>query len=153
MSSASSGDKPQAGHHRHVLHLQFVAVIRAPAVFEIELVGKPLLRVILRADIFLFVRTIGTRALARVMNPADQVIVIRFFADAAQIRGKRSTMHLIAFANGVASEASARLKQFFSVFGVPRLMFGKRIGESLTARCTPRSPESDARSGGSSASS
>ena len=102
--------QPQARHHRHVLYLQFVAVVGALAVVEVELVGKALLRVILGTDIFLFVRAVGASSLAGVVNPADEVIVIRFFADAGQVRGERAALHLIALADGVAGHASAGFK-------------------------------------------
>jgi len=39
--------KPEAGHHGHVLHLQSVTVVRAPAVLQVEDVGQALLLVIL----------------------------------------------------------------------------------------------------------
>src|SRR5580658_47375 len=100
----------QAGHHCHVLHLQFMAVVRTAAVVEVELVGKALLGVIFGANVFLFVRTVGASALACVVNPAHQIIVISFLADAGQIRGEGAALRLIAFSNGVAGQASAGLE-------------------------------------------
>ena len=76
------GSQPQARHHRHVLYLQFVPVVGTLAVVKIKLIGKILLRVIFGSDVFLFIRTIGPRALTRVVNPAHQVVVVRFLADA-----------------------------------------------------------------------
>src|SRR5215469_15474046 len=76
------GSQAEAGHHRHVLHLQFVAIVGALAVVEIELVGKSLFGVILRTDIFLLVRTVGTGAFAGVVNPANEVVVICLLTDA-----------------------------------------------------------------------
>ena len=58
------GAQAQAGHHGHVLHLQFVTVVGALAVLQIKLVGQAFLGVILGADVFLLVRTVRTRALA-----------------------------------------------------------------------------------------
>ena len=130
MSSASSGRQPQARHHRHVLHLQFVAVVGALAVIEIELIGKSLLGVILGTNIFFLVRAIRPRALARVVNPADEVVVVRLFADAREVRGEMPPCSLVAFADGMAGEAAARLKQFFAVRCIAGLLFGQRIGES-----------------------
>ena len=88
MSSASSGAQAQARHHGHVLHLQFVAVVGAPAVLQVENEGQALLRVILGADVLLLVRAVGTRALAGVVNPANQIIVIRLLAHASEICGE-----------------------------------------------------------------
>src|SRR5258708_7472165 len=90
----------QAWHHRHVLHLQFVAIIRALAVLEIELIGKTLLRVILRPNIFLLIWTIRTSSLPCVVDPADEVVVVRLLAYAREIRSECSALHLLAFANG-----------------------------------------------------
>ena len=42
----------QARHHRHVLHLQLVAVVGASAVLEIEDVRQTFFRVVLGADVF-----------------------------------------------------------------------------------------------------
>ena len=84
----------QAGHYRHILNLQFMAIVRALTVLQIELIGKPLLRVILRANIFLLIWTIRACALARVMDPADKIIVIRLFANTSEIRSERATLHL-----------------------------------------------------------
>ena len=74
------------------------------------MIGKALLGVILGANVFLFVGAVGAGALAGVVNPADEVIVIGFLADAGQIRGERAALHLIAFADRVAGQASAGLK-------------------------------------------
>src|SRR5579872_7175550 len=107
-----------------------MAVIRAFTVRKIPLVGKTLLRVVLRANILFLVRTIGTCPLAGVMDPADKVVVVRLFADAGQVCGKGSATHLIAFADGVAREASASLKEFLAMGGITRFVLRKRIGES-----------------------
>src|SRR5207244_11921651 len=107
----------QAGHYRHILNLQFMAVIRALAVLQIELIGKPLLRVILRANIFLLIWTIRACALARVMDPADKIIVIRLFANTREIRSERATLHLRPFSHRVAGQAAAGLKKFLAMPG------------------------------------
>ena len=100
----------QAGHHGHVLDLQFMPVVRALAVAQIENIGKLLLRVVFGADVFLLVRAIGTRTLARVMNPADEVIVVGLLAYAREVRGKSSALLVVAFADGVARETAASLE-------------------------------------------
>ena len=120
----------QAGHYRHVLHLQFVSIIRTLAVREIPLEGKAFLGVILRPDIFLLVRAIGTRALAGIVNPAHKVVVVRLLSDARQVRGEGSALQFIALAHRVAGEASARFEQLFAVCGVARLVLGQSIREA-----------------------
>jgi len=101
-----------------------VAVVRALAVLQIEDVGQTFFRVILGTNIFLFQRTVGSRALARIVHPSHQVIEIRFLSNAGKIRGESATLHLIAFANGMAGHTASRLKQFFTVFGVSRILLG-----------------------------
>ena len=120
----------QAGHHGHVLHLQFVTVVGTLAVLQIKLVGQAFLGVVLGTDIFLFVRTIRPRALPRVVNPADQVFVIRLLTLASQIRGKRSALKLVTFTDGVASQAAASFEQLFAVLGVAGFLLGQSVGES-----------------------
>src|SRR6202030_1918101 len=72
---------------------------------------------------------IGTRALAGIVNPANEVIVICFFADAGQVGGEGPADHLIAFSDGMAGETAAALEQFLAVRGVAEFVPGKRIGE------------------------
>src|SRR5438552_359462 len=119
----------QARHHGHVLDLELVAVIGAAAVLEVENVGQAFLFVILGTDVLLFEGAIGARALARVVDPTNQVIVIGLLADATEIGRESSALQLIAFADGVAGEAAARFEQFFSVRGVARLVLGQVILE------------------------
>ena len=56
---------------------------------QIEKRKEALLRVILGANILFLVRTIRPRALPRVVNPANEVVVVGLFAFARQIGGKR----------------------------------------------------------------
>ena len=86
MSCSVFGAETQARHHGHVLDLQFVAVIRALAVSQIEDVGKIFLRVVFGTDVFLLVRAIGPGAFSRVVNPAHQIVVVRLFSHARKIR-------------------------------------------------------------------
>jgi hypothetical protein len=72
----------------------------------------------------------GPRPLPGVVNPAHQIIVICFLAHARQIGGERPTLHLVAFADGVAGQTSSLFKQFFSVRGVSWLLLGQSVGES-----------------------
>ena len=100
----------QVRHDGHILHLQFMPIIRTPAMLQIELVGKSLLGVVLGPNVLLFIRTIGSRTLPRIVNPAHQVVVVRLLADARQVRRESSAHGLAALANGVASKASAALE-------------------------------------------
>ena len=62
------------------------------------------------------------------MNPANKIIVVRFFPDPREIRRERAALHLIALADGVASQAAAGFEQFLAMRGVSGLVFRKRIG-------------------------
>ncbi len=73
-----------AGRTGGLLNHELVSIIGAARVIgESKTSRKILLGVIFRTQIALFVGTIGTRALAWVVNPPDNVIVIVLFADAA----------------------------------------------------------------------
>src|SRR5258708_21442862 len=124
------GRKPEAGHHSHVLYLQFVAVVRAPAVVQVKDVGQALLFVILGADVLLFIRAVRTRALARVLDPAHEVVVAVLLTHTREIRGKSSALQLVAFADGVAGEAAARFPQLFSLSGVARFVLWRGMRQS-----------------------
>ena len=120
----------EARHYRHVLDLEFMAVVRALAVIEIEDERHPFLFVVLGADVFFLVRTIGARAFASIVDPANQIIIIRFFADACEICRKRAALDLIAFADGMAGEAAARFEQFLAMSGVAGFVLGRGIGKA-----------------------
>src|ERR1700687_2093739 len=121
--------EPQAGDDGHVLDWQFVPVVGAFAVVQIENISQALLLVILRADILLLVWTVWASTLAGVVDPADQVIVIVLFAYACEIGGEGSPLYLVAFTDGMTGEASTRFEQFFAMRGAAGLMLRQRIGE------------------------
>src|SRR5579859_2344344 len=122
--------KPQAGHDGHVLNLQLVPVVWAPAVVQVKYVRETFLCVILGADIFLFEHAIGASTFTSVVNPADEIVVVVLFADASKIGRESSPLHLGAFSDGVTGKTAARLKQFFTVRGVSGLMFGQGIRQA-----------------------
>src|SRR5207244_11910494 len=117
----------QAGHYRHVLNLQFMAIVRALTVLQIELIGKPLLRVILRANIFLLIWTIRACALARIMNPAYKIIVIRLLANTSEIRSECAALHLSAFSDRVAVQTAAGLHKFFLMLCILGFLLWRRL--------------------------
>jgi len=122
----------QAGHDRGLLNEKLVAIVGAARVVEIENVGKIVFRVIFRAEIFFLVGTVGTRALARIVHPADEVIVIFFFADAAEVRGECATDGACTFADSVTGETAALVEQVLAVCGISwRLFFERWTGERI----------------------
>ncbi len=124
--------KAQAGHDGGLLDEKFVAVVGAARVIEIEDVREIVFRVIFRAEILFLVGAVGARALARIVDPADQIIVIFFFADAAEVRCERTADGVRAFADSVAGEAAAFIEQVLAVCGISgRLFFERGTGERI----------------------
>ena len=84
-----------------------MSVVGAFAVIEIVDERQSLLLVVFGTDVFFLVGTEGARALAGVVDPANQIIVIGFFSHAREIGGKRSSLQLAAFAERMTSQAAA----------------------------------------------
>ena len=81
----------KAGHDGHVLDLEFMAVIGTTAVRQIEHVWQAFLRVVLGTDVLFLVWAIRAGALARIVYPADEVIVARLLADSGQVGGEAAS--------------------------------------------------------------
>src|SRR4029077_9785182 len=97
---------------------------------EIEDVRLIVLGVVFGAEVAFLVRAIWTRALAGIVNPADDVIVIFLFADAAEIRSESAADGRVALAHGMARETAARFKQLLAVGCIAwLLMLECRTGE------------------------
>src|SRR5438445_12101727 len=90
--------KPEARHHGHVLHLEFVSVVGAFAVIEIVDGRQSLLLVVFGIDVFLLLGSEGARALVGVVDLANLVIIIGFFSFALEIGVKRFALLLAVFA-------------------------------------------------------
>src|SRR6185369_9445013 len=119
-------------HHRHVLHLQLRAVVRAARVeFGVENKRQLLLLVVFGSQIALLFRTIRRDALTGIVNPANDVIEGRFLADALEVRGKLTADLVVAFADGVASETTAAFEKLFAVSGVAALLLGNLDVETV----------------------
>src|SRR5260370_41272587 len=73
------GREAQAGHHRHVLDLEFMAVVRTLAMIKIELEREALLVIIFGTDVLFFVGTIGSGAMSRVIDPNKKIGGAVFF--------------------------------------------------------------------------
>ena len=98
---------------------------------QIENIWEIVLGVIFRPQVALFVRTIRPGALARVVDPANDIIVIFLFADAAEVGSESSANRGRAFTHGMAGEASALFEEFFAMgCAAGRLMIERRAGES-----------------------
>src|SRR5258708_39140516 len=104
-----------------------MAGIGAPGVSTVEHEGQTLLSVVFRADVLFFIRAVGAGALAGIVNPAHQIVVVGFFADAGQVGGEVGPLHFVAFANGMASKTTSRFEQIFSVSRVAWFVFRQLI--------------------------
>ena len=91
-----------------------MAIVGTFAVVQIENIRQTLLLVIVRADILALEGTVRTGALAGIVDPADQIVVTVFLADAREIGRERSALHLAAFADGVTREAAARFEKLLA---------------------------------------
>ena len=105
----------QVGHRRHLLDCELLAVVRALRVVDVEDVGQVVLLVVVRRQVALLNRTIRRRALARVVYPAHQVVVVHLLAHAAQVRSEPSPHRVRAFADRVTAHAAARLKALLAL--------------------------------------
>jgi len=59
----------QAGHDGHLVYDKFVTIVRASRMILVKHKREVVLRVILRAQVLLFVRTVGARSNPRVQDP------------------------------------------------------------------------------------
>src|SRR5258706_6426851 len=79
----------------------------------------------------MFFRTIGRPALARVIDPTHDVIIIVLLADLGQVRGKRATHLGVLFTDRVTGETATRLKQSLAVILVSLLLRGNFAIETV----------------------
>jgi len=84
------------------------------------------LRVILRAQVLLFIWTVGASSDARVQDPTNQIIVVVLLPHSRKVRREIAADQIRAFANRMAGLAAARFKQFLAVRGVSRSLFHQR---------------------------
>src|SRR5687767_21577 len=90
-----------------------------------------LLRVVLGSQIAFFFRTIRSNAIARVVDPAHDVIEIRLLANFLEICGEVAAGGTAALANRVASHATSGFKQLFSVSGISARLCRQRVRETV----------------------
>ena len=83
--------------------------------FEIKNVRQVVFLVVVSGQVALLERTIRRRALARVMNPSYQVIVIRLFTHASQVGAEPPAHSARALAHGVTAHAAPRLKTLLAL--------------------------------------
>ncbi len=115
----------KAGHHGHLLHNHFVAVVRTSGMVEVEDERKIVLRVILGAQILLFERAVGTRSDSRIQYPANQIIVVVLFTYPRKVGREVAADEIGALSDGVARFATPLFKQHFAVGGAcPGLCLG-----------------------------
>src|SRR5882724_1271900 len=92
--------------------------------FRVEDIRLAGLGVVFRSQVALLFWTVGSKTLARVMDPADNVVKIRFLANLGKIRCKGATHLTIAFADGVTAKTATRFEQLFAAPGISPLLSG-----------------------------
>src|SRR5689334_9743760 len=92
---------------------------------SVKLERQVLLRVVVRRQIAFFFRTVRRNALARIVNPAHDVIEVGFFADTLEVRGKSAADLAVAFADRVTGQTAATLEKLFAVSRVALRLGGK----------------------------
>ena len=83
--------------------------------FRVEEIWQAVFRIIFGRQISMLFRAVRRPAFTRVVNPADDVIVVGFLADTGKVRGERAADLLVLFANRMARQTAPRFKQFFAV--------------------------------------
>src|SRR6185437_2314385 len=85
-----------------------------------------------RADVFMLVRTIGLRANPGIVNPADDVVVISFLADATEVCGNVAADFLSSLSDGMARQAAEAVEHFLALGRIAAgLLFKRRTLEAL----------------------
>ncbi len=102
--------QPQPGHYRAGAHAELGAVVRTSVVLGIEDEGKTVLGVVFGGQIALLERAVRPGALARVVNPPDQVLILCLLTYAAQVGGESSAHSVFAFSDRVAGQAAPGFK-------------------------------------------
>ena len=98
---------------------------------SVKLERQLLLRVIVRRQIALFFRTVRRNALARIVNPAHDVIEVRLFTDAGKVCSEVATDLVVAFTDLVTGKTSTTLEKFFTVSGVALRLCRELVVEAL----------------------
>src|SRR5206468_780307 len=103
---------------------EFVAVVRALGMFQVEDERQIVALIIFRGQVLFLERAVGQSALAGIVNPTDQVVVVGFLAYTAQIRGERSALLLAALSHGMAGHAAAGFERLATLLRIARLLRG-----------------------------
>src|SRR6185369_7101324 len=111
---------------------QLGAVVRAARVqLGVELIRQVLLRVIVRRQIAFFLRTVRRDAFARIVNPAHDVIEVRFFTDTLEVCGKFTADLGVAFADRVTRKTATTLEKRLAVLTITLRLRWQLVVEAL----------------------
>ncbi len=100
--------------------------------FSVENKRQILLRIVFGSQVAFFFRAVRRDAIARVVDPAHDVIEVGFFADALEVGGKVTAHRAVAFADRVAGKTTAGFEQFFAVTGVSALLRWQSVESKLS---------------------
>jgi hypothetical protein len=79
--------------------LKLVAVVRASGVVQVKYKRQTFLRIILGSEVSLLVRAERPGSLTRIVNPANEVIVVVFFSNTSQISRKGPAQEIAALSD------------------------------------------------------
>src|SRR5687768_10593025 len=101
--------------------------------FSVENKRQSFLRVVLRCQIasMLRMRAIGRDAIARVVDPAHDVVEVCFFADALEVRSKAAADLAVAVADRVTRETAAGFEQLFAMTSVAAWLRWQRVSKAV----------------------
>src|SRR5208337_875108 len=118
-------------HGSHLLDQQLVTVVRALGVVEVEDKGQAVFLVIVLSQVAFLIWAVRVRALASIVNPTHEVIVVVFLSYPAEIGGEPPTHGIRPFAHRVACQATARLEAFLTFHGITRRLLGELPAKPL----------------------
>src|SRR5688572_1856903 len=89
------------------------------------------LRVVFGSQVAFFFWTIWCDAIARVVDPANDVIEVCLLADALEVCSKMPADRVFGVANRVTGHTTTSFKQLFSVSGVAAWLSWQRVRETV----------------------
>src|SRR6185503_8286528 len=99
--------------------------------FSVENKRQVFLRVVFGSQVTFFQGAIRRNAIARVVDPANDVVEVGLLSDALKVRGKVTADRAGAFADRVTGKTAACFKQFLSVTRVSAWLSCERVSKTV----------------------
>src|SRR5688572_27644437 len=98
---------------------------------SVKNIRQILLRVVFRSKVTFFFRTIRSHAIARVVDPAHDVIKISLLTDFLKVCGEITARGARTLADRVAGHTTSSFKQLFSVAGISAWLRWQSVRETV----------------------